>query len=40
MFDVIDRLGYKGWIGCEYGPKTTTLDGLAWWGKPYGLGPR
>lgn len=39
MFDVIDDLGYDGWIGCEYGPKTTTLEGLSW-GKPYGLGPR
>ena len=39
MFDVIDQLGYKGWIGCEYGPKTTTLEGLVW-GKPYGIGPR
>jgi hydroxypyruvate isomerase len=36
---VIDGLGYKGWIGCEYGPKTTTLEGLSW-AKPYGLGPR
>jgi hydroxypyruvate isomerase len=39
LFDVIDGLGYKGWIGCEYGPKTTTLEGLVW-GKPYGIGPR
>jgi hydroxypyruvate isomerase len=39
MFDVIDQLGYTGWIGCEYGPKTTTLEGLVW-GKPYGIGPR
>lgn len=26
----IDRLGYDGHIGCEYRPKTTTNDGLAW----------
>jgi len=39
LFDVVDELGYDGWVGCEYGPKTTTLEGLSW-GKPYGLGPR
>lgn len=22
--------GYDGWIGCEYRPETTTLDGLGW----------
>jgi hydroxypyruvate isomerase len=26
----IDRLGYRGWIGCEYIPKADTLEGLAW----------
>jgi hydroxypyruvate isomerase len=26
----IDRLGYAGWIGCEYNPKGDTLQGLAW----------
>jgi hydroxypyruvate isomerase len=30
LFDFIDRVGYSGWIGCEYKPKTTTLDGLGW----------
>ena len=30
LFDFIDGLGYGGWIGCEYVPKTTTLDGLGW----------
>jgi hydroxypyruvate isomerase len=39
LFEVIDQLDYKGWIGCEYGPKTTTLEGLVW-GKPYGIGSR
>ena len=38
LFDLCDRLGYRGWIGCEYRPKTTTLEGLSW-GAPYGLGP-
>jgi hydroxypyruvate isomerase len=26
----IDRLGYRGWIGCEYNPKGDTVAGLAW----------
>ena len=30
----IDRLGYAGWIGCEYNPKADTTGGLAW-AKPY-----
>ncbi len=34
LFGFIDRLGYDGWIGCEYKPKGKTVDGLAWV-KPY-----
>jgi hydroxypyruvate isomerase len=30
LFGVIDRLGYTGWIGCEYRPKGNTLEGLGW----------
>jgi hydroxypyruvate isomerase len=30
----IDRLGYAGWIGCEYQPKADTLGGLEW-AKPF-----
>jgi len=26
----IDRLGYRGWIGCEYIPQGDTVQGLAW----------
>jgi hydroxypyruvate isomerase len=26
----IDRLGYDGWIGCEYKPLSTTAAGLGW----------
>jgi hydroxypyruvate isomerase len=26
----IDRLGYDGWIGCEYRPAGRTVDGLGW----------
>jgi hydroxypyruvate isomerase len=34
LFGVIDRLGYPGWIGCEYKPKGNTVEGLGWV-KPY-----
>ena len=34
LFGHIDRLGYAGWIGCEYKPKKTTVEGLGWV-KPY-----
>lgn len=30
LFDWLDRLGYSGHIGCEYKPRTTTLEGLTW----------
>ncbi|TVO34093.1 2-oxo-tetronate isomerase [Vibrio algivorus] len=30
LFNVLDKSGYKGWIGCEYNPKNTTEDGLTW----------
>ncbi|MCF4175379.1 MULTISPECIES: hydroxypyruvate isomerase [Vibrio] len=26
----IDEIGYEGWIGCEYVPKTTTEESLSW----------
>lgn len=30
LFAHLDRLGYDGWIGCEYKPGTTTKEGLGW----------
>ncbi len=30
----IDKLGYQGWIGCEYKPAAKTTDGLGWT-QPY-----
>ncbi|WP_136810824.1 hydroxypyruvate isomerase [Desulfosediminicola flagellatus] len=30
LFDFLDRIGYAGWIGCEYIPATTTEAGLGW----------
>lgn len=38
LFDLIDRLGYTGWIGCEYHPRAGTVAGLGW-AKPYGIIP-
>lgn len=39
LFDLIDSLGYTGWIGCEYKPRlgarnAGTSEGLGWL-KPY-----
>ena len=30
LFSFLDRIGYKGWIGCEYKPASTTEAGLGW----------
>jgi hydroxypyruvate isomerase len=30
LFRHLDAIGYSGWIGCEYKPKTTTEAGLGW----------
>jgi hydroxypyruvate isomerase len=30
LFAHLDRIGYDGYIGCEYKPATTTEAGLAW----------
>ncbi len=26
----LEKIGYQGWIGCEYKPATTTVAGLGW----------
>ena len=39
LFDVLDRLGYAGWVGCEYFPAGRTEDGLGW-ALRYGIGPQ
>lgn len=39
LFDLIDELGFAGWVGCEYKPKAGTLDGLGWASR-YGLAAR
>ncbi len=30
VFRALESAGYEGWIGCEYRPKTTTIEGLGW----------
>ena len=39
LFDVVDELGFEGWIGCEYRPAADTIAGLAW-ARPYGIALR
>ena len=34
IFDHLDRLGYQGWVGCEYKPRAGTAEGLGW-ARPY-----
>jgi hydroxypyruvate isomerase len=34
LFRHLDKIGYAGWIGCEYKPLTNTVAGLGWI-KPY-----
>jgi hydroxypyruvate isomerase len=36
VFEAVDRLGYRGWIGAEYRPRARTEDGLGWLRK-YGV---
>jgi hydroxypyruvate isomerase len=36
LFGLIDELGYDGWIGCEYRPRSGTLAGLGW-ARNYGI---
>lgn len=36
LFDLIDELGFDGWVGCEHAASEGT-DGLGW-AAPYGLG--
>lgn len=34
VFALLDRLGYEGYVGCEYNPRARTEDGLNWI-RPY-----
>ncbi|MFB9262465.1 hydroxypyruvate isomerase [Bradyrhizobium erythrophlei] len=30
LFRHLDAIGYRGWVGCEYKPRTSTVEGLGW----------
>jgi 2-dehydrotetronate isomerase len=34
LFEELDRLGYQGFVGCEYNPRSGTREGLGWF-APY-----
>jgi hydroxypyruvate isomerase len=36
IFDIIDKLNYQGYIGCEYKPSSNTQDSLGW-AKKYNI---
>jgi hydroxypyruvate isomerase len=39
LFELMDRLGYAGWVGCEYSPAGKAEDGLGW-AYRYGIRPK
>jgi hydroxypyruvate isomerase len=40
LFDLLDELGYDGWVGCEYRPADSTRAGLSWLDKLDWRSPR
>jgi 2-dehydrotetronate isomerase len=39
LFEELDRLGYTGFVGCEYRPRGNTVDGLGWFKSYAGARP-
>lgn len=39
LFEELDRLGYAGFVGCEYNPRGRTEDGLGWFAPYKGVRP-
>jgi hydroxypyruvate isomerase len=37
IYAALDRIGYAGWVACEYRPRGRTEDGLGW-GRAWGIG--
>jgi hydroxypyruvate isomerase len=37
IYAALDRIGYAGWVACEYRPRGRTEDGLRW-GRAWGIG--
>jgi hydroxypyruvate isomerase len=40
LLGVIDRIGHRGWVGCEYVPNADIEAGLTWMSRHKGLTPR
>jgi hydroxypyruvate isomerase len=38
LLGLVDEVGWDGWVGCEYRPKSGTLEGLGW-AKRWGIDP-
>lgn len=36
LFRHLDKIGYRGWVGCEYWPRNDTQSGLGW-AAEYGI---
>ena len=30
VLPLLERLGYDGWVGCEYAPSAASEDSLSW----------
>ncbi|MCP4084759.1 MAG: hydroxypyruvate isomerase, partial [Actinomycetia bacterium] len=39
IFEAIDALGWDGFLGAEYRPRTTTDEGLGWLSRARGFTP-
>jgi hydroxypyruvate isomerase len=37
LFSLLDRLGYSGWVGCEYVPSTATTEESLHWAREFGI---
>ncbi len=33
LFALLDEVGYRGWVGCEYRPARGTVEGLGWFAR-------
>ena len=38
IFRLLDEIGYRGHVGCEYRPASSTREGLGWLGKTTDMG--
>jgi hydroxypyruvate isomerase len=38
LFEQIERLGWQGWIGCEYSPSASDTNACLDWAAPYNIG--